>query len=51
MLAIVCQITLKNGYRFLVALDTFQHRASWQTLLNKNPANIRKKDVKNPLSY
>lgn len=52
---IVCQKnTLKNGYRFLVAwtlFNTFSTPSKLTDLAQTNPANLRKKDVKKPLSY
>ena len=45
---------LKNGYRFLVAwtlFNTFSTPSKLTDLAQTNPANLRKKDVKNPLSY
>lgn len=45
---------LKNKYRFLVAwtlFNTFLTPDKLTDLVQINPANLRKKDVKNPLSY
>nr|DAS46611.1 MAG TPA: hypothetical protein [Caudoviricetes sp.] len=45
---------LKNRYRFLVAwtlFNTFSTSDKLTDLVRINPANLRKKDVKHPLSY
>lgn len=47
-------LKIKNGYRFLVAwtlFNTFSTPDKLTDLVQTNPANLRKKDVKHPLSY